>query len=424
MAKVGDVFVPGGLPAVTYVARESLRLERLVNDYIDEGLKILSVSGPTKSGKTVLIRKAVPELMELSGGDLKNVSDFWTAVVDQLGAFPGVSKEITKEDSDAKTREASGGIAVPVVPVVQANLRQGSTSVATDSRRHTITRNRPHQLVAKEGLNKQRDELVLFIDDFHYIAPQAQLDIVRGLKQLVFDGLRVIFASVPHRAFDAVRIETEMTGRVEQLPIPLWERSELGMIAERGFRELNVRSEDSDITRLANEAFKSPHLMQDFCLQYCKANEVRATQETEISLQPPVDWDKFFTERAPSASKLAFDLLAKGPPRTDRIKRKLKDGTETDIYGAVLEAIAYTGPVTELPYDQLRTALREVLADDLPQLHEVTRVLLVMSRIAREKIEGEPVVDYDEDYQTLHISDPFFAFYLRWGTGVQAKPLA
>jgi hypothetical protein len=421
MARVGDVFVPGGLPAVTYVAREALRLERLVNDYIDEGLKILSVSGPTKSGKTVLVRKAVPELMELSGGDLKSVSGFWTAVVDQLGAFPEVSKEITSEDSEAKTREGSGGLKVPIA---EASLRRGTTSVATDSRRHTIGRSRPHQLVAKEGLNKRRDELVLFVDDFHYIRPDVQLDIVRGLKQLVFDGLRVVFASVPHRAFDAVRIEKEMTGRVEQLPIPLWDRSELEVIAARGFRELNVRGEDDDIGRLAREAFQSPHLMQDFCLQYCKANEVRATVEEELSLQPPADWDEFFKGRAPIASKLAFDLLAKGPPRTDRIPRKLKDGTETDIYGAVLAAIAWTGPVTELPYDQLRTALREVLAGDLPQLHEVTRVLLVMSKIAREKLEGEPVVDYDEDYQTLHISDPFFAFYLRWGTGGPAQPLA
>jgi hypothetical protein len=45
----------------------------------------------------------------------------------------------------------------------------------------------------------------------------------------------------------------------------------------------------------------------------------------------------------------------------------------------------------------------------------VTRVLLAMSKIAREQIEGEPVVDYDED--------PFFAFYLRWGIGIAAAPL-
>jgi len=214
-----------------------------------------------------------------------------------------------------------------------------------------------------------------------------------------------------------------MTGRVEQLPIPLWDRGELESIATRGFQELNVRSTEAEIGRLAREAFRSPHLMQDFCLQFCKANGVRATEDEPRSLQPPRDWDSFFRERAPGASKFAFDILAKGPPRTDRIVRKLKDGTETDIYGAVLAAIAFTGPVTELPYDQLRVALREVLDGDLPQLHEVTRVLVVMSKIAREKLEGEPVVDYDEDYQTLHISDPFFAFYLRWGTGIDAKPL-
>jgi hypothetical protein len=79
--------------------------------------------------------------------------------------------------------------------------------------------------------------------------------------------------------------------------------------------------------------------------------------------------------------------------------------------------------VTELPYDQLRAALRDVLAGDLPQLHEVTRVLLAMSKIAREQLAGEPVVDYDEGYKTLHISDPFFAFFLRWGTGVSPAPL-
>jgi type II secretory pathway predicted ATPase ExeA len=75
VASVGEVFVPGGLPGVTYVSRESVRLELLVEDYIDEGLKILSVSGQTKSGKTVLVRKAIPDLLELSGGDIASVSD-------------------------------------------------------------------------------------------------------------------------------------------------------------------------------------------------------------------------------------------------------------------------------------------------------------------------------------------------------------
>jgi hypothetical protein len=93
----------------------------------------------------------------------------------------------------------------------------------------------------------------------------------------------------------------------------------------------------------------------------------------------------------------------------------LKDSSVTDIYGAVLAAIAHTGPLTQITYVELRTALRAVLADDPPSQQEVTRVLQEMSKIARERIEGEPVVDYDTELETLHISDPFFAYYLRWG---------
>jgi hypothetical protein len=101
---------------------------------------------------------------------------------------------------------------------------------------------------------------------------------------------------------------------------------------------------------------------------------------------------------------------------------RVRGGQETDIYGAVLRAIAYTGPLTELTYEQLRAALRSVLAssDEPPQKHEVTRVLDEMTRIAREQIDGEPVVDYDGELATLYISDPYFAYWLRWGTHVTA----
>jgi hypothetical protein len=420
MTTIGQVFVPGGLPGVTYVPRDGLKLETLFGDYLDERGRILSLSGPTKSGKTVLIRRMLPQSIELSGGDIKSAGDFWAGVVDHLKAYPEETKSIERGDAQTDTLEGNAGVSVPTLFDLGGSVSRAKED--TQSRAHTVARIRPDHLIAKEKLNAAPDTVVV-IDDFHYMPPAAQLDIVRGLKPLVFDGTRVVIASVPHRAFDAVRVEKEMTGRVEQLPIPTWERPELEAIALRGFGELNVSSEQADVDRLVQESFRSPHLMQDFCLQFGKLNGVRQTQEERLTLAAPADWSAFFRGRAPSASKAAFDLLVKGPPRTDRIPRILKDGTQTDIYGAVLAAIASTGPVTELPYDQLRAALRDVLEGEPPQLHEVTRVLLAMSKIAREQIEGEPVVDYDEDYKTLHISDPFFAFYLRWGIGVAPAPL-
>lgn len=56
------------------------------------------------------------------------------------------------------------------------------------------------------------------------------------------------------------------------------------------------------------------------------------------------------------------------------------------------------------------------MSGEIPQSHEVSRVLVKMTEIARDKIEGEAVIEWDDDEKILHIIDPFFAFYLRWGT--------
>jgi hypothetical protein len=295
----------------------------------------------------------------------------------------------------------------------------GESKTDESSRARTVSRDRPVALAARDELLRVRPTLV--IDDFHYLESAVQLEIIRNLKDLVFEGVGVILAAVPHRSYDALRVEKEMTGRVEQLQIPFWDTEELLSIASEGFAALNVNDRSGLARRLAREAFSSPFLMQDFALQLVKANDVRETAEPQVDLVAPV-WDEFFRSRAGGAAKPAFDLLSKGPrQREKRKERKLQSGEVTDIYGAVLAAIAHTGPLTELRYVQLRTALRDVLADAVPQQHEVTRVLDQMSQIARERLEGEPVVDWDGELETLHISDPYFAYYLRWAVRPQGQ---
>jgi hypothetical protein len=410
MPNVGQVFVPGGLPSYTYVPRDELNLERTVRDYLDERHRILSLSGPTKSGKTVLLRKVVENGIWVSGGHVESVNDFWALVLDNLGGYTDETKQRAEEETAGDTVTNKGGVDLKVVNV---GREKGRSTRERETRTHTVGRVRPKELVARDKLLASGS--VVIVDDFHYIDPKVQLGIVRGLKDLVFEGVPVILASVPHRAFDVVRVEKEMTGRVEQVPITFWEKTELGMIATLGFKALGVSAIERVISRLAEESFGSPHLMQDFCKELCKYDGVRKEASPPRSLSEP-DWNPFFSARASNASKAAFDLLARGPrQRTDRLPRNLKNGTKTDIYGAVLAAIAATGPATELRYEQLRTSLKNVLADEPPQRHEVTRVLEEMSKIARTQIEGEPVVDYDVELSTLYIADPFFAYFLRWG---------
>lgn len=246
MTQLGDVFVPGRLPSVTYVPRDSLRLETRLRDYLDEGGKILSLSGSTKSGKTVLVLKVVTGAIELSGGDVDDPNAFWHAVTDHFGgpaAYSGISKTIERGEAEGASVTGRAGVKTPLFEVGGEGERN---SEATETQAQTISRQRPINLVAKALLEEHLTSVV-FIDDFHYMTPEVQLNVVRGLKPLVFKGLRVIIASVPHRAFDAVRVEKEMTGRVEQLQIPLWRDEELQGIATRGFSELNVTASEQDV---------------------------------------------------------------------------------------------------------------------------------------------------------------------------------
>jgi hypothetical protein len=398
-----DVFIPGGLPDTTYVPREHLSLEDALSDWLDGRQKpLLSVSGPTKSGKTVLIRKLVNNPIELSGGVIDTVDDFWEAICDELEVFTDHSLSVGAGEGDslAVSGEANGGF-------VKASAT--GTTDRTRDRAVVRTRTASSRSAARRALRDAKR--IIFIDDFHYIPSAEQLLIVRGLKDLIFDGLGVVVAAVPHRAYDVVRVEKEMTGRVMPLPVEPWEATDLKEIATKGFGALEVTVTETAVAKMADESFGSPYLMQTHCLNLCKANrELGLLRSTFVD----PNWQSFFEQHASATSKSAFDLLKAGPPRSSRNARTLTSGVVTDIYGAVLQAISATGPRTTLPYEDLRASLREVLATDLPQRHEITNVLEQMTRIARDEIEGEPVLEYDTEYATLHLVDPYFAYYLRW----------
>jgi hypothetical protein len=408
--RVGDVFIAGGQPQITYNPRRTHRLEEQLTDYLATGYKLLSITGPTKCGKTVLCRRVIPTKrgVWIQGGQIHNESDFWISILDRLGRPTNFTQESGTEYSQTSTSGMNGGL----------NLGIANTSGRVDNSETDRTSSRVSEQYIRNPRMVAIDALIetnlpLIIDDFHYISREIQAHIVRALKDPIFEGLRVIVIAVPHRAFDAVRVETEMTGRVAQLQIPLWTYEELREIPAKGFPELNASCPEPTIEQFTRESFGSPHLIQEFCLKLCYDNGLRETKDQLTFILEPGDYSGFFREVALSTSRVAFERLARGPrQRTDRVERQFTDGTSGDIYLAILKAIAHTGPKTDIQYEELRTALREVIVGQLPGAHEVTRVLAKMSEIAREQIEGEPVIEWMRD--TLHIADPFFAFYLKW----------
>jgi hypothetical protein len=209
----------------------------------------------------------------VSEREIPTVDSFWATVGDELEVL--IEEQIARRDDETTAAATSGGAQVKPLGIGVGAEHQRSTSNTT---RQTTTkaRTRPLQVAVKKALAQALP--VIVIDDFHYMSQDVQLGIVRGLKDLVFEGLPVVVAAVPHRAYDTVRVEKEMTGRVVQLPIEFWSPEELLRISREGFAALNVMDTDDKFgKRLAEESFQSPFLMQDFCLQLVKENDVRVT---------------------------------------------------------------------------------------------------------------------------------------------------
>lgn len=409
-----EVFVPGGFPRHTYNPRLDLNLEQIVRQVTENLCKLVTVTGHTKSGKTVLVRSILPreDAIWIEGGGVGSEDDLWSTVIDQLDLFQTTElsqdKETTAEVSASGTAGANFIIAKGEAEV-GGSFSTGHGSSSTKSRSVSC------RVSALAGLRRAGRAVV--IDDFHYLHRELQGELVRALKPLIFDGLPVVIIAIPHRRYDAVKVEKEMTGRILPVNIPPWSESELRFIPETGFRLLHGTISQPLTKRLAHESIGSPHLMQEFCRAICKFHSVTTTFAQRSADLSDLDMERIFAETAETIGRPIFEKLARGPrQRSDRIPRRLRTGAEVDIYGLVLHALAHLQPgLVTLEYEDLRAAIREVSGQEVPQLHEVARVLKHMSDIAATDQSSTPVIDFDEEEKRLHVTDPFFAFYLRFG---------
>lgn len=431
IVRVSRIFVPGKMPDYTYNPRSDLQLETQLADYIEEGGAILTLSGPTKTGKTVLIDRVVKNAAKIEGQGVESVDALWARVVDALGAFT----EVEIEGRSGETGGASGETQLNI-GIVSSKGTADFQSIAERASRVGVTR--PIASVAREALLRRGAALV--IDDFHFIDRPVQTQIVRALKPLVLAGVPIILVSISHRVQDVVTAEPDMTGRVTSIAVNFWSIEELMVIAGKGFSVLGVDDpEERMARRLAETSYGSPHLMQRFCRELCKANEVRETVVEHKELQPPANWDTFFAAQTDGASSDWFRKLLRGAQERGggRTKWPTKDFGDLDYYGVTLAGIAATGPRLTLTKDEIKSAAESVVIGGGPAANQVTRALIHMSKIAATRMgavppsdeeldadaeehlhDVQPVLEYIEDGPSsmLHISDPFFAHFVRYGS--------
>jgi len=405
-----EVFTPGGQPSVTYVGREHLDLEGSLTKALKQGFTLNVVTGPTKSGKTVLCTRVLkngPAHVAVEGGQIRSESDFWSHLAYQLNIAQTATKG--KTDSSGWQGGATVGGGIPLIAQGQGNISANSTNQNSISLSY---QNVPVLATTRKLLD---EKIAILVDDFHYIPQDIQRSIIQALKGPIFKGLSVIFLAVPHRAFDPITVEDEMQGRFRHIPIPAWRQEDLVLIPKRGFEALNIVCPNHLQERICTESFSNPLLVQEICSDLCASAGIfeRCENPTKIDgalLEPTL------ASVADSKGFPKYRRLREGPQsRKDRQARELRGGGTADIYEALLMALSRLGPKPRTHYDELRAALRELIEEgQVPQKHEVTAALSQMSKIAREKIEGEPPLEFVKDEDALVITDPFLLFYMKW----------
>lgn len=416
--KATAVFVPAAYPLYTYVERAAQGFEETLRDALSTPGQLISLSGPSKSGKTVLVERVVGTefLITITGASINQPSDVWDHVLNWIEAPSSTSGTRTIGGTLGSEVTGKGAVGIPMIAKGEVGIAArgeltGEVTTETIRERRGLP-----QVVQEIG----ESDFVVLLDDFHYMERSVQTEVAKTLKEAVRLGVKIVTAAVTHRGDDVVRANPELRGRVRAIDLGYWNEFELRAIANVGFEALNARVNDESIKKFTEESAGSPQLMQLLCLQTCFVLNFREKSDAWLGNVETLTEDVLNKVLEQTSANTDFRSLVDvldGGPRTRGMERKtynFRDGTIGDVYRAVLKAVANDPPCLSFPYEELTKRAALVCVSESPVGSSITGSCFQMSFLAREKFPKERAVDWDDQKQVFDIPDPYLLFYLRW----------
>jgi hypothetical protein len=413
------VFTPTDYPKHTYVQRDELHYEQLLQEWARSSTQIASLSGPSKAGKTVLVQRVigVDKLITVSGASVRAPDQLWERVLDWWGEPHATTASVVETQTDAATRERGAQIGFSGTGVSHKS-GTGHTSAAAETLQATVNRRGLPQVVAELA----NTPYTILLDDFHYIPAAIQSDVAQQLKDAASRGVRICVASVPHRTDNVVRALPELRGRVLVIDLDYWNKRDLLQIPKLGFPLMGLEVDTTALQMLASEAAGSPQLMQTICQGTCNHFGARST------LDPPraVVLDELARKEILYLASCYIDFRALvramlAGPRGKTAERRTyvhRDGRTGDVYFTVLRALAMDPPRLAIELGELARRVEDMCGGGAhPDNAQIARACAALGQIASGFAAvptSGPSLEWDDHAQTIVIPDPYLLFYLRW----------
>lgn len=408
-----EVFTPGQMPTVTLVRDHLARREQLFKDAREQHL-LITISGPSKSGKTVFVRNVVgpDNLVPVTGAGVQSPEQLWQKVFHQIGTTVPSASSTESNTATSGVSGAKGQLGLFGSHVeVNGNVTHTAGSKVVD----TITPvGFDHlQLLIKELAGSG---MVVFIDDFHYIPRDVQKQVAEQIKEAIDKGVEIVCASVPYHSEDILRANPDLQGRFIAIDFDYWDSKSLAHIAELGFAKLGLNVESDLMTALAGEAAGSPQLMQSICLNACFELDTRESREATLEVHLDRNFIRDVCNRTSSTDfSSTIEKLREGPKTrgTERLTYRLADGDAGDVYTIVLRALALDPPQLRFPYSQLLSRIAAVCETNTPSGSSTSGACFHIAQLANDG-QQKVLIEWDSESEILDIRDPYLLFYMRW----------
>ena len=412
--KIKDIFTPGRFPTWTYVDDHLKDKEQQLHDALDDGSMLVSISGPSKSGKTVFVENILGKdnLIQVTGAGVHSVSDLWLRVFDIIGT--PISTSIASGSSTTGTITASGSIEGSVILAKGKGEVSGSGSRTSQKLESRVEATDHLQLLIGELSNS---DFVVFIDDFHYIPRETQSELAQQIKEAIRQGVKFICASVPYHSDDIIRSNPDLRGRIFSIDFDYWGTDVLEKIAYKGFQKANITYRSNMVNKLVAETAGSPQLMQYLCLNSCYEIGVREIPDEAVDLVFEQELFERICKRTVLSTDYSsvVDRMIEGP-KTRGSDRKLhisKSGWQGDVYKFLVNALALDPPQLTFRYQPLVERISAICKGDSPSGSSITSACYHAATIANDTA-GNNIVEWDGDNDVFDIRDPYLLFYLRW----------